>query len=64
MRRVVVTGLGIVSSIGNNQTEVLQSLQGLKSGIRFKDEYKELGLRSNIAGSIQIRAQRKRGTAC
>ncbi len=54
MRRVVVTGLGIVSSIGNNQAEVLESLQNGTSGIRFKEEYKELGMRSHIAGSIDI----------
>ena len=54
MRRVVVTGMGIVSSIGNNKAEVLQSLQQGKSGIRFQEEYKELGLRSHIAGSVQI----------
>ncbi len=50
MRRVVVTGLGIVSSIGNDQTEVLKSLQEGKSGIKFMEEYQELGLRSHIAG--------------
>lgn len=54
MKRVVVTGLGIVSSIGNNQTEVLDSLKNLKSGIKFKEEYKTLGMRSHIAGSINI----------
>ncbi|CAA0080381.1 3-oxoacyl-[acyl-carrier-protein] synthase 1 [BD1-7 clade bacterium] len=54
MRRVVVTGLGIVSSIGNNVADVLQSLKEGKSGIRFKEEYKELGLRSHIAGSIEL----------
>lgn len=54
MRRVVVTGLGIVSSIGNNQDEVCQSLKTGKSGIKFKDEYKEIGMRSHLAGSINI----------
>ncbi|MEH6578434.1 MAG: beta-ketoacyl-ACP synthase I [Amphritea sp.] len=54
MKRVVVTGLGIVSSIGNNQEEVFQSLKAGKSGIKFKPEYKEMGLRSHLAGSIDI----------
>ena len=46
MRRVVVTGLGIVSSIGNNQTEVKDSLQNSRSGINFSENYAELGFRS------------------
>lgn len=54
MRRVVVTGLGIVSSIGNNANEVLQSLKTGKSGIEFCPEYKELGMTSHIRGSINI----------
>ena len=54
MKRVVVTGLGIVSSIGNNQEEVFQSLKAGKSGIKFRQEYKEMGLRSHLAGSIDI----------
>ncbi|MEH6529818.1 MAG: beta-ketoacyl-ACP synthase I [Photobacterium frigidiphilum] len=54
MRRVVVTGLGIVSSIGNNQEEVFQSLKDGKSGIKFKQEYKDMGLRSHLAASIDI----------
>ena len=49
MKRVVVTGLGIVSSIGNNAEEVVGSLKEGKSGIRFKEEYKEMGMRSHIA---------------
>lgn len=44
MRRVVVTGMGIVSSIGNNTQEVLASLREAKSGIVRADEYAELGL--------------------
>ena len=47
MRRVVITGLGIVSSIGNNQHEVLTSLRAGKSGIAFCEEYRELGFRSS-----------------
>jgi 3-oxoacyl-[acyl-carrier-protein] synthase-1 len=54
MKRVVVTGLGIVSSIGHNKTQVLESLQLGKSGIRFREEYKTMGMRSQIAGSIEL----------
>ncbi|MEQ1600858.1 MAG: beta-ketoacyl-ACP synthase I [Methylophilaceae bacterium] len=52
-RRVVVTGLGIVSSLGNNQTEVLASLREGRSGITYQPEYAEKGLRSQVAGSIK-----------
>ncbi|HET8706552.1 MAG TPA: beta-ketoacyl-ACP synthase I [Pseudomonadales bacterium] len=54
MRRVVVTGLGIVSCLGNNAAEVLASLQEGKSGISFKEEYKEMGFRSHVAGQVNI----------
>ena len=54
MKRVVVTGLGIVSSIGNNQSEVIESLKEGRSGIVFADVYKELGFRSQIHGPINI----------
>ena len=54
MRRVVVTGLGIVGCLGNNKEEVLASLQAQRSGIRFMPEYAELGLRSQVAGKPQI----------
>ncbi len=54
MRRVAVTGLGIVSSIGNNKDEVLNSLKEGTSGIEFCEEYKERGLRSHVHGSINI----------
>jgi 3-oxoacyl-[acyl-carrier-protein] synthase-1 len=47
-----VTGLGIVSSLGNNQSEVLQSLREGRSGITYQPEYAERGLRSQVAGSI------------
>lgn len=53
-RRVVVTGLGIVSSIGNDQDEVLDSLRAGRSGIEFCEEYRELGFRSHVAGTIKI----------
>ena len=54
MRRVVVTGIGIVSSLGNNVQEVEKSLRDSKSGITFQPEYEEHGLRSQVAGSINI----------
>ncbi len=53
MRRVVVTGMGIVSSIGNTVAEVTESLQSSRSGIRFQPDYKEKGFRSQVAGSIE-----------
>ncbi len=53
MRRVVITGLGIVSSLGNNKAEVKQSLFEGKSGITFQPEYAARGLRSQVAGSIK-----------
>ncbi|MFA7437428.1 beta-ketoacyl-ACP synthase I [Castellaniella sp.] len=56
MRRVVVTGMGIVSSLGNNQSEVLESLRAGRSGIRLQPEYAEHGLRSQVAGTIQLDA--------
>ncbi len=54
MRRVVVTGLGIVSSIGNNQDEVTDSLKAGRSGIEHCEKYAELGFRSHIHGSIDV----------
>src|SRR5579862_9439693 len=54
MRRVVVTGLGIVSSIGNNAGEVTESLRQAKSGIVRADDYVRLGFRSQIHGSLKI----------
>lgn len=53
MRRVVITGMGIVSSLGNNKAEVLDSLKNGRSGITFQQEYADHGLRSNVAGSIK-----------
>lgn len=52
MKRVVITGLGIVSSIGNNVNEVLKSLQLEKSGISFNKEQADLGFRSHVCGDI------------
>lgn len=54
MRRVVITGLGIVSSIGNNAEEVLTSLKAQKSGISFAPTYAEHGFRSQIHGMPNI----------
>ena len=54
MRRVVVTGLGIVSSIGNNASEVLEALQAGRSGIRANEAMQEHGFRSQIAGDIKL----------
>ncbi|SEP71516.1 beta-ketoacyl-ACP synthase I [Thalassovita taeanensis] len=54
MRRVVVTGLGIVSSIGNNATEVLASLMAGKSGITANEAMKEHGFRSQVAGAVNL----------
>lgn len=54
MRRVVVTGMGIVSCIGNDVTEVTESLKAGKSGIKFNEKYAELGMRSHISGTPDI----------
>ncbi len=54
MHRVAVTGLGVVSSIGNDKQEVLDSLREGRSGVRFCETYAEMGFRSHIHGDIQI----------
>jgi len=54
MRRVVVTGIGIVSSIGNNQQEVTEALRQGRSGIRSSEEYREMAFRSQVFGSINL----------
>ncbi|MEE3215088.1 MAG: beta-ketoacyl-ACP synthase I, partial [Pseudomonadota bacterium] len=54
MRRVVVTGLGIVSCLGNDRQQVLEALKNGQSGIRFKEEYAERGFRSQVAGVVDI----------
>jgi len=54
MRRVVVTGIGVVSSIGNNQTQVRDSLFEGRSGISLSEEYRDMGFRSHVHGAIQI----------
>ena len=57
MKRVVVTGIGLVSCLGNNQEEVYQSLLNSKSGITFCEEYKEYNLKSNIHGKPNIKLE-------
>ena len=52
MKRVVITGLGVVSSIGNNKQEVTESLKTGRSGIEFCQEYADLGFRSHVHGSL------------
>ena len=54
MRRAVITGLGIVSSIGVNKEDVLASLKAGKSGITFSEQFAEMGLRSQVWGDIEI----------
>ncbi|WP_347257545.1 beta-ketoacyl-ACP synthase I [Methylocaldum sp.] len=54
MRRVVVTGIGIVSSIGSNQQEVTESLRQGRSGIRSSEEYREMAFRSQVYGPIDL----------
>ena len=57
MKRVVVTGIGIVSCLGNNQNEVYNSLINSKSGISFAEEYKEHNLKSNVHGKPNIKLE-------
>ncbi|RZG05785.1 beta-ketoacyl-ACP synthase I [Pseudoalteromonas sp. CO348] len=54
MRRAVITGIGVVSSIGNNKQEVLESLKTGKSGIAFNQEFADYNLRSQVSGKIDI----------
>lgn len=54
MKRVVVTGMGIVSCLGNDKTAVLDALRAGRSGIKFQEAYKEKGFRSHVAGSVDI----------
>jgi 3-oxoacyl-[acyl-carrier-protein] synthase-1 len=54
MKRVVITGLGIVSCLGNDRASVTTSLRELRSGIKFMPEYKELGFRSQVGGMPDI----------
>lgn len=54
MRRVVISGLGVVSCLGNSQDTVLDSLRAGRSGITFNDSFAEMGLRSNVSGQVDI----------
>jgi len=54
MRRVVVTGMGLVSCLGNDKESVVESLREGKSGISFNEDFKEIGLRSHISGAVDI----------
>jgi len=54
MRRVVVTGMGVVSCLGNDKDSVVDSLRRGRSGIRFNESFKEIGLRSQVSGSVEI----------
>ena len=54
MRRVVITGLGAVSCLGNSREDITESLRLGRSGIVANDEFKEMGLRSQISGSVDI----------
>ena len=57
MKRVVITGLGVVSCLGNNQNEVFDSLINSKSGISFSEEYKEYNLKSHVHGKPNIKLE-------
>jgi len=54
LKRAVITGIGAISCIGNNISEITKSLKSGTSGIRFNESYKELGMRSHISGSINL----------
>ncbi len=54
MRRAVITGIGVVSCLGNSQEEVTESLRAGKSGISFNESFKEMGLRSQVSGQVDI----------
>ncbi len=54
MKRVVITGIGIVSCLGNDKEAVLESLKQGRSGIKFQQEYVDMGMRSHVAGSVDI----------
>ena len=54
MRRVVITGLGIVSCLGNDKDTVSANLRATRPGIRFNQSYADMGLRSQVSGSIDL----------
>ena len=57
MRRVVITGLGAVSCLGNSKEEIVDALRAGRSGIVFNESFREMGLRSQISGSVNIDVQ-------
>jgi 3-oxoacyl-[acyl-carrier-protein] synthase-1 len=54
MRRVVISGIGVISCLGNSQDEVTDSLKAGRSGITFNETFKEMGLRSQVCGSVDL----------
>jgi len=56
-KRVVITGYGIVSCIGNNKQEVLKSLKEVKSGISHCKEYEELGMKSHVHAKLNLKTK-------
>ena len=54
MRRAVITGLGVVSCLGNSKQEVAESLRAGRSGIRFNESFRDMGLRSQVSGHVDI----------
>ena len=54
MRRAVITGLGVVSCLGNSKQDVVDSLRAGRSGIRFNESFREMGLRSQVSGHVDI----------
>ena len=54
MRRAVISGLGVVSCLGNSASEVTASLRAGRSGIRFNETFRDMGLRSNVSGQVDI----------
>jgi 3-oxoacyl-[acyl-carrier-protein] synthase-1 len=64
MKRVVVTGYGIVSCLGNDRNAVLDSLKQGRSGIKFQQSYVDMGMRSHVAGSIDVDIHGQLGSLC
>ena len=54
MKRVVITGMGIVSCLGNDKETVTQSLLDCRSGIVFREDFHEMGLRCNVAATLNL----------
>ena len=64
MRRAVITGIGIISSIGDNKDEVLNSLKAGRSGISFAEEYAKMGFRSHVYGLPKVKTSSIYGGWC